>query len=112
MKNNTPIFKSLEIIENRIHEKLTVNSIAKSVFISQYYYGRLFKDLAGDSVMEYVTKRKLSLAGMELINSNKNILEIALKYGYDSHEGFTRSFKAYMGISPKEYRKCTIITGI
>jgi len=105
MKNDTPIFKSLEIIENRIHEKLTVNSIAKSVFISQYYYGRLFKDLAGDSVMEYVTKRKLSLAGMELINSNKTILEIALKYGYDTHEGFTRSFKAYMGVSPKEYRK-------
>ena len=105
MKKDTPIFKSLEIIENRIYEKLTVDSIAKSVFISQYHYGRLFRDIIGKNVMEYVTKRKLTLAGKELVDTNKNILEIALKYGYDSHEGFTHSFKAYMGISPKEYRK-------
>jgi len=105
MRKDTPVFKSLEIIENRIHEKLTVDSIAKSVFISRYHYGRLFRDIVGKNVMEYITKRKLTLAGKELVETEKSILETALKYGYDSHEGFTRSFKAYMGISPKEYRK-------
>jgi hypothetical protein len=55
--------------------------------------------------MEYVTKRKLTLAGRKLLENNADIIDIALEYGYDSREGFSRSFKAYMGVSPAEYRK-------
>ena len=55
--------------------------------------------------MEYVTRRKLSLAAKDLAETEDSVLAIALKYGYDSHEGFTRSFKAYWGVTPTEYRK-------
>ena len=105
MDNKNPVFCSLELIENRISEKLTVENIANGVYFSKYHYGRLFREIVGNSVMEYVTKRKMTLAGRALLETDTTIIDIALEYGYDSREGFTRSFKAYMGVTPTDYRK-------
>ena len=99
------IFHSLELIESRICEKLTVANIAGAVYFSKYHYQRLFREIVGDSVMEYVTKRKLTLAGRKLLESNASVLDVALDYGYESREVFARNFKTYMGVSPTEYRK-------
>ena len=109
-KENT-VFRSLAIIEENIREKLTVEKLAESIHFSKYHYQRIFKEIVGHSVMRYVTRRRLALAAEELINTDNSILDIALKYGYDSHEGFSRSFKACMGISPKEYRKHRLMVG-
>jgi len=108
MENKNPILHSLEIIENQISEKLTVEQIASTVHFSKFHYQRLFREMVGDSVMEYVTKRKLTLAGKELLETDNAIVDIATKFGYDSREGFSRSFKAYMGITPGEYRKYSL----
>lgn len=105
MHDRTPIFCSLAMIEERIQEKLTVEALAKGAHFSKYHYQRLFREAVGDSVMGYVARRKVSLAARELAETDSTVLDVALKYGYDSHEGFTRSFKAYMGVSPAEYRK-------
>ena len=105
MANENSIFRSIEIIENRIAEKLTVENIASGVFFSKYHYQRLFREIIGRSVMEYITKRKLTLAGRDLLETGAPVFEIALKYGYDSHAGFTRCFKSYMGVTPADYRK-------
>ena len=86
-KENT-VFRSLAIIEEKIREKLTVEKLAQSVHFSKYHYQRLFKETVGHSVMRYVTRRRLALAAEELINTDNSILDIALKYGFDSHEGF------------------------
>lgn len=103
--NKDPIFRSIAIIEERIQEKLTVENLADSIHFSKYHYQRMFREVVGDSVMRYVTKRRLSLAAEELAETDTSVLEIALKYGFDSHEGFSRSFRAYMGVTPTEYRK-------
>jgi len=55
--------------------------------------------------MDYVIKRKLTLAAKALLETDDGILDIALDYGYDSRDGFSRSFKAFMGVTPAEYRK-------
>ena len=110
MRNKNPILHSLDIIENQISEKLTVEHIANSVHFSKFHYGRLFREMVGESVMEYVTKRKLTLAGKELLETDAAIVDIAVKFGYDSREGFSRSFKAYMGVTPGEYRKYSLAT--
>lgn len=110
--DENPVFRSLGVIEERIREKLTVKNIADSVHFSQYHYQRMFREAVGDSVMGYVTRRRISLAAVELAETETTVLEIALKYGYDSHEGFTRSFRAHMGITPTEYRKYHLFTGI
>ena len=103
--NKNPIFRSIGIIEERIQEKLTVENLANSIHFSKYHYQRVFREVVGDSVMRYVTKRRLSLAAEELAETDTSVLEIALKYGFDSHEGFSRSFRAYLGVTPTEYRK-------
>ena len=105
MDHKTPIFRSIAIIEERIHEKLTVETLANSIHFSRFHYQRLFREVVGESVMRYVTRRRLSLAAEDLAKTDASILYIALKYGYDSHEGFTRSFHSYMGVTPSEYRK-------
>ena len=105
MRDRTPIFRSLAVIEERIQEKLTVEMLAENIHFSRYHYQRMFREVVGDSVMAYVTRRKLALAAEELVRTDGTVLEVALKYGYDSHEGFTRSFKAYLGITPMEFRK-------
>ena len=110
MCENNPIFQSLNMIEERIQEKLTVGAIAESIHFSKYHYQRMFREAVGDSVMGYVARRRMSLAAGELAGTDSTGLEIALKYGYDSHEGFTRSFKAYMGVTPTEYRKYRLST--
>lgn len=111
-----PVFCSLAVIEENIQKKLTVKALADSIHLSRFHYQRLFREALGDSVMGYVTRRRLALAAADLAATDESILSIALKYGYDSHEGFTRSFRAHMGVSPKEYRKyhssiCSTKTG-
>ncbi len=105
MDKRNPIFRSLDMIEEKIHEKLTVEVLAAGIHFSKYHYQRMFREAVGDSVMGYVARRKIALAAEELAGTRSTILELALKYGFDSHEGFTRSFKAYMGVTPAEYRK-------
>lgn len=105
MEDQGQIFRSLAMIEERIHEKLTVEALAQSMHFSRYHYQRLFREAVGESVMRYVARRRIALAARELAQTQLSVLEIALRYGYDSHEGFTRSFKSAMGVSPAEYRK-------
>ena len=81
--------------------------MAQRAFFSKTHYQRLFRAIVGEPVMEYVKNRRLQLACRDVREGNTGILDIALKYGYDSHEGFTRAFKAYFGVTPSEYRKCS-----
>lgn len=105
MDDKSPIFRSLAMIEEKIQERLTVEMLAAGINFSKYHYQRTFRETVGDTVMGYVTRRKLYLAAGELAETKDSVLEVALKYGYDSHEGFTRSFKAHIGVTPTEYRK-------
>ena len=67
------ILKSLEAIESRIEEKLTVGDIAYSARYSRFHFMRLFREIVGGSVMDYVTKRKLTLAGRALLETDEPI---------------------------------------
>lgn len=100
-----PVFRSLTEIEAHIQEKLTVTALAESIHISKYHYQRLFRDAVGESVMRYVARRRMALAAAELTETDASILEIALRYGYDSHDGFTRAFRSALGVTPADYRK-------
>ena len=105
MNDKSAIFRSLAIIEENIRDRLTVEMLAANANFSKYHYQRIFREAVGDTVMRYITGRRLYLAAAELADTKDSVLEIALRYGYDSHEGFTRSFKAYSGVTPRSYRK-------
>ena len=105
MNEKEPIFRSLAMIEEKLHKKLTVEMLANAIHFSKYHYQRIFRETVGETVMRYVNRRRLFLAAEDLAGTEDSVLEIALRYGYDSHEGFTRSFRAYLGVTPTEYRK-------
>lgn len=108
LKHSDAIDGSIDFIESRLTEAIEVGALAQQVFFSKTHYQRLFRAAVGEPVMEYVKNRRLQLACRDVLAGKAGILEIALFYGYDSHEGFTRAFKAYFGVTPSEYRKCGI----
>ena len=96
---------TIAFIESRLTENLKINDLAEQSYFSKAHFQRLFHSIVGETVMEYVKKRRLQLAVSELCDTKTPIFEIALKYGYESHEGFTRAFKSYYGVTPSRYRK-------
>ena len=92
--------KALDFIDEHIEEKLFLDDIAKSIGYSPFYVSRMFSQKMGISIVSYIRMRKLQFAFSSLQKS-KTILEVANQYGFESHEGFTRSFKRFFGFSPK-----------
>lgn len=97
--------RSIDYIEENITEPLDICGIARQMNISPFYYQKIFTMICGFSVGEYIRSRRLALAGSELARSDEKIIEIALKYGYDTPEGFTRAFVKFHGVSPSAAKK-------
>lgn len=86
-------------------DALTLHSLSCSLGYSQYYTTRKFKEISGMQFRHYLRHRKLAFALKEVRDSTKSLLDIAIDYGFSSHEAFTRAFKEAYGITPSEYRK-------
>lgn len=96
---------AISYIENNITEELTIDDIAKQAYVSPFYFQKGFSMLCGFTVGEYIRQRRLTLAGSELIATDSRIIDIALKYGYDSPDSFTRAFTRFHGVTPVAVRK-------
>ena len=83
-------------------EKLDMEEISSRAYLSAFYFQRIFNVLCGFTVSEYIRNRRLSLAAEELCGKNVKIIDIAIKYGYDSPDSFTRAFTKFHGITPSE----------
>ena len=99
------IQEAISYIEENITQELTIEDIAKQACLSAFYFQKGFAMLCGFTVGEYIRKRKLSLAGNDLIASDEKIIDIALKYGYDSPDSFTKAFTRFHGVTPTNVRK-------
>lgn len=96
---------ALVYIEGNITEDLTVGRIAEEVNTSAFYFQRGFSMLCGYTVGEYVRMRRLSIAGEELLSSDVKVIDIAMKYGYDSPDSFTKAFTRFHGNTPTDVRR-------
>ena len=97
--------QAVDYIEEHILEPTDCERIAREMNISSFYFQKIFSILCGFTVGEYIRNRRLALAGSELLSTDEKIIDIALKYGYDSPEGFTRAFARFHGITPSDVRK-------
>lgn len=97
--------RSVDYIEEHITEPLEVSDIASQMNISAFYYQKIFSILCGFTLGEYIRNRRLALAGGELLATDEKIIDIAMKYGYDTPEGFTRAFVKFQGVTPGAARK-------
>ena len=96
--------KAIDYIENNLDNNINFETVAKEVGMSAFYFHRIFSAIMGVSPTTYIRNRRLTLAAQEISKNNENILDIALKYGFDSHEAFSRAFKNFHGVAPKMAR--------
>lgn len=101
----TQLNTAIDYIEEHIEEKLTLADVAKVTSYSQFHFSQIFSYLSEMSLSEYIRRRKLSLAGMDLMSSGERILDIAVKYGYDNADSFARAFQKQHGFKPSVARK-------
>ncbi|MEU7295555.1 AraC family transcriptional regulator [Streptomyces exfoliatus] len=97
--------QALDHIEDRLRGDLEAAELARITMTSEYHFRRLFSALAGMPLSEYVRRRRLTVAGAEVLAGERSLLEIAVRYGYGSGEAFARAFRAVHGIGPGEARR-------
>lgn len=97
------IVECLKFIDGNLCDPLDLSSISKHSCYSKFYFERVFKQYIGLSTMKYIKRRKLTFASTDLLNGKK-IIDVALKYGYDSPSGFTKAFHKEFGFSPSMLR--------
>lgn len=101
---------AIEYIEENIKEKVTLENTAEKVKLSPFHFHRVFSAFTGFTFMEYVRKRRLTIAMNEIKNSDKKIIETAFEYGYTTNESFSRAVYKEFGYNPSEIRKNNIET--
>lgn len=99
------IQKAVDYIEDHITEKIDYEEVAAQGFSSVYHFQRVFSIVCGFTVGEYIRRRRLSLAGKELASGHEKILDVALKYGYESPDSFAKAFRKFHGILPSAARE-------
>lgn len=92
-------------IEDRIGDNIDADQLAEHQYVSSFYFQKMFSILCDCTVSEYIRNRRMTLAGYEIIDTDCSVLEIALKYGYDSNESFTKAFSRFHGVTPSAARK-------
>jgi AraC family transcriptional regulator len=97
--------EALEHIESRLDQQIEVTELARIAMTSEYHLRRLFSALAGLPLSEYIRRRRLTVAGAEVLAGERTLLEIAVRYGYGSGEAFARAFRAVHGVGPGEARR-------
>lgn len=104
MNNFYKISKALKYIDAHLNDTLSVRMIAEQFAFSPYYFHRLFTSIVGKSMIAYVRDRRIAYACKMLNETNRKVLDIALDFGFDSAQSFSRTFKSITGMSPTEYR--------
>ncbi|MFJ4717507.1 helix-turn-helix domain-containing protein [Streptomyces sp. NPDC088785] len=97
--------QAMDRIEERLDRDLDVAELARIAATSEYHLRRMFSALAGMPLSEYVRRRRLTVAGADVLAGREPLLTIAVRYGYGSGEAFARAFRALHGIGPGEARR-------
>lgn len=97
--------ESIDYIEQNLTEVLDVERIAKKAAFSPFYYQRIFGALCGKTVGEYIRGRRMTLAAQDLVGSASKVIDVAIRYGYDSPDSFARAFQRFHGITPSQARE-------
>lgn len=95
---------AVDYIEANLSDEISYEKAAQIACCSAYHFQRMFSFISGVPVSEYIRRRRLTLAGFDLKNANVKVIDVALKYGYESPEAFSRAFKSLHGIPPVSAR--------
>lgn len=97
--------ESINFIEQNLTEELNNEEIASMAALSPFYYQRIFGALCGMTVGEYIRARRMTLAAQELACHDSKVIDVAVRYGYDSPDSFAKAFSRFHGITPSQARE-------
>ncbi|QUG41212.1 AraC family transcriptional regulator [Psychrobacillus sp. INOP01] len=95
---------AMKYIDENLTNEIDFKIVASIAHCSEYHFKRMFSFLASITLSEYIRRRRLSLAAFELNNSDVKVIDVAIKYGYNSPDSFTRAFQNLHGVTPSEAR--------
>ena len=96
---------AIEYMEDHLTENIACEDVATHIYMSSFHFQRTFNLLTGLTVGEYIRNRRLSLAGQDLLKGSEKVIDIALKYCYETPESFTKAFRRFHGITPNLAKK-------
>jgi AraC family transcriptional regulator len=99
------VARAISYIESHLKDDFTLNEVADAACYSLYHFHRIFSATVGDSARDYIRKRRLTEAGRELVETSRSILAVAMDYGYESQEAFSRAFRNSYDLTPGYFRK-------
>ncbi|WP_044339820.1 AraC family transcriptional regulator [Rossellomorea aquimaris] len=95
----------IQYIEDNLDGEIEMDELARLSLSSKFHFQRLFSLVTGFTVADYIRKRRLTLAAQELTNTNAKVIDVALKYGYETPESFSKAFRKAHGVSPSQVRE-------
>ncbi|KAF6582079.1 AraC family transcriptional regulator [Paenibacillus sp. EKM211P] len=96
--------EAIRYIEENLTNDIDFKEVARLAYCSEFHFKRMFSFLTGVTLSEYIRRRRFTLAAFELKDSNVKVIDIAIKYGYNSPDSFTRAFQNLHGLTPSEAR--------
>lgn len=100
---------ALQYLEKHLLDETDSAKAARHVGLSRFYLERTFAALTGMSVSEYIRARRLTLAAQALLTGDQKVIDLALKYGYDTPESFTKAFSRFHGVTPSSVRRMSTL---
>lgn len=100
--------EAISYIEENLTGEISYDAISRIVGCSIYNFQRMFSYIADKPLSEYIRSRRLTMAAFDLLNSTDRIIDISMKYGYESQDSFSRAFKSFHGILPSTVRNETV----
>jgi len=97
--------QAIDYIEERLSEEISYEEAARVAGCSSYHFQRMFTYLAGTPLSEYIRRRRMSLAAVDLRSGGEKVIDIAMKYGYSSPTAFNRAFQSVHGVPPSAARR-------
>lgn len=99
------INRVFEFIDKKLESDLSLNTVSEIAFFSPFHFHRVFKFVTGETLKEYVTRRRIEKSALDLLHKNIAVTELAHKYGFSDNSSFSRAFKKYFGTSPTIFKK-------
>ncbi len=96
------IQKAIDYIEQHITEEIDYEEVGKRAYSSSFHFQRIFGIMCGFTLGEYIRRRRLTLAGNDLLSKKMKVIDVAFKYGYETPESFSRAFQKFHGILPSQ----------
>lgn len=99
------INRVFKYIDQNLESELSLNTVSQIAFFSPFHFHRVFKFITGETLNEYVNRRRIEKSTLDLLHKSITTTEIAHKFGFSDNTSFSRAFKKYYGVSPTEFRK-------